>query len=256
MIDTRAVVGRLRTIESLAIIPRVASTNLVARRIVSECIDNDLSLPQAIIVAREQFAGRGRNERSWSSPAGKGIYATTLLTRTAEQTPLLPLSMATILARFLVDRFGVDARIKWPNDVMAGGRKIAGILIEGRSHEDRSYLVIGTGVNVEPVDDDQRPNATSIRQTATKPVGTIDEVIVSFIEHLDTSLSGHPKREQVLADWRALCVHATGDPITCVLSDRTVEGAWSGIDDSGRALLRSASGITAVSAGDLILTDN
>jgi biotin-(acetyl-CoA carboxylase) ligase len=54
------------------VIPRVASTNLVARRIVSECIENELSLPQAMIIAGEQFAGRGRNQRSWSSPAGKG----------------------------------------------------------------------------------------------------------------------------------------------------------------------------------------
>lgn len=254
MIDTSELVGRLRTIESLAIIPRVASTNLVARRIVSECIDNDLSLPQAMIIAREQFAGRGRNQRSWSSPPGKGIYATTLLTRTAEQMPLVPLAMATILARFLRDAFGVDARIKWPNDLLAGGRKIAGILIEGRSQEDRSYLLIGTGVNVEPVEDDQRPNATSIRQTATKPVGTIDDVIVSFVEHVDAGLSRETTREQVLADWRVLAIHKTGDPITCVLGQRTITGTWEGIDDAGRAILRSGEGVVAVSAGDLIST--
>ena len=58
-IDTRRIVDRLTTIESIAVIPRVASTNLVARRIVNECIENELSLPKAIIIAREQFAGRG-----------------------------------------------------------------------------------------------------------------------------------------------------------------------------------------------------
>src|SRR5688500_20369906 len=76
MIDTRTVVPRLKAIESLAMISRVASTNLVGRRIVNECIENELSLPQAMILAREQFAGRGRNERTWSSPADKGISAT------------------------------------------------------------------------------------------------------------------------------------------------------------------------------------
>src|SRR5712671_12234 len=80
-LDTRRLVARMRTLESLALIPRVASTNLVARRIVTECIENELSLPQAMIVAGEQFAGMGRNGRQWSSPAGKGIYATALLTR-------------------------------------------------------------------------------------------------------------------------------------------------------------------------------
>ncbi len=98
MIDTRAIVERLRRIESLAIIPRVSSTNLVARRVVNECIENELSLPQAIIIAREQFAGRGRNQRTWSSPAGKGIYATTLLTVSTAELPLIPLEMANIVA--------------------------------------------------------------------------------------------------------------------------------------------------------------
>ena len=93
MIDT-SIVSRLRTIESLAVIPRVASTNLIARRIVTECIENELSLPQAMIIAREQFAGRGRNDRSWSSPPGKGIYATTLLSRPLRELPLVPLAIA------------------------------------------------------------------------------------------------------------------------------------------------------------------
>src|SRR4051795_2926852 len=152
--DTRRIVDRLTTIESLAVIPRVASTNLVARRIVNECIDNELSLPQAMIVAGEQFAGRGRNQRTWSSPAGKGIYATTLFGCRVHELPLVPLEMANIVASYLREVFAIDARVKWPNDILANGRKIAGILIEGRVQEERAYLLIGTGVNVEPVRDD------------------------------------------------------------------------------------------------------
>src|SRR2546423_10176866 len=109
-LDTRRLVDRLKTIESIALIPRVASTNLIARRIVSECIENELSLPQAMIIAGEQFAGRGRNQRQWSSPAGKGIYATTMITRPTSQLPLVPLAMANIIAGFLRDVFGIDAR--------------------------------------------------------------------------------------------------------------------------------------------------
>src|SRR5919109_3493094 len=93
-LDTRRLVDRLQTIESIALIPRVASTNLVARRIVAECIENELSLPQAMIIAGEQFAGVGRNARAWSSPPGKGIYATTLLTRQSSDLSVLPLAIA------------------------------------------------------------------------------------------------------------------------------------------------------------------
>ena len=254
MIDTREIVGRLRTIESLALIPRVASTNLVARRIVNECIENELSLPQAMIVAREQFAGRGRNQRSWSSPRGKGIYATTLVTRTADEMSFMPLLMATIVARYLDAVFNVRAQIKWPNDILAGGRKIAGILIEGRVHEGRAYLVVGTGVNLEPVEDDQRPNATSVKDVAEAAYQGIDHATTKFVEHIDAGLTRREPRDEVLRLWRELTLHSPGDPITCVVGERTISGQWLGIDDSGRARLQTPNGETTIAAGDLIVT--
>jgi BirA family biotin operon repressor/biotin-[acetyl-CoA-carboxylase] ligase len=252
MIDTRQVVARLRTIESLALIPRVASTNAVARRVVTECIEHELSLPQAMIIAREQFAGRGRNQRSWSSPAGKGIYATTLLSRPLSELPVIPMAIANIVASFLREVFAIEARIKWPNDVLVNGRKIAGILIEARIQEQRTYLLVGTGINVEPVQDDDRPNAIAISEVARNFRG-IESATVAFIEHMDERVSQPFEREAVLEEWRRHCVHQTGDRISCILGDRTVSGTWAGIDEHGRALLKSGSETIAVSAGDLIL---
>jgi BirA family biotin operon repressor/biotin-[acetyl-CoA-carboxylase] ligase len=252
-LDTREVVGRLRTIESLAVIPRVASTNLIARRIVTECIDNELSLPQAMIIAGEQFAGRGRNDRQWSSPAGKGIYATTLLSRPVSELPVVPLAIATIVASYLRETFAVDARIKWPNDVLVGGRKIAGILIEARVQEQRVFLLIGTGINVEPVADDDRPNAVAISEVSSRGFTGIETATRAFIEHMDEQLSKPFEHDRVLADWRAHSVHKPGDKIHCVIGEKTVSGTWVGIDEHGRARLNSASGQIAVSAGDLFL---
>jgi BirA family biotin operon repressor/biotin-[acetyl-CoA-carboxylase] ligase len=252
-IDTRRLVDRLTTIESIAVIPRVASTNLVARRIVNECIENELSLPKAIIIAREQFAGRGRNARQWSSPAGKGIYATTLFSMPANQLPLLPLEMANIVASYLRDVFGIEARVKWPNDVLAGGRKIAGILIEARMNEERAFVLIGTGINVEPVADDDRPNATTIAEVSPRDFRGIDVATEAFIEHLDHRLGRPLQREAVLDEWRRYSIHKSGDSIQCVIGERTVEGTWDGIDEHGRALLRNGSETIAVSAGDLIV---
>ncbi len=252
-IDTRQIVPGLRTLESLAVIPRVASTNLVARRIVNECIDNELSLPQAMIIAGEQFAGRGRNDRSWSSPAGKGIYATTLLTRPTRVLPLVPLAMANIVASYLRETFAIDARIKWPNDILVGGRKIAGILIEARVQDERAYLLIGTGVNVEPVQDDARPNAVSISEVSPRELHGIGTATVAFIEHVDARLSRELDRESVLNEWRSLSVHRDGDRIHCILGDRTIDGTWAGIDEDGRALIRSGSTVMPVSAADIVL---
>lgn len=253
-LDTRRLVDRLKTIESLVIIPRVASTNLIARRVVAECIENELSLPQAMIIAGEQFAGMGRNARSWSSPAGKGIYATTLLTRSVDELPLIPLGMANIVTSYLRDVFGIDAGIKWPNDVLVGGRKIAGVLIEARVQDDRVFLMIGTGINVEPVDDETRPNATSISEVSPRDFRGMPAATEAFIEHVDERLSRPFKREEVLAEWRRLTVHKPGDKIACVIGERTVSGTWDGIDDQGRALLKNGNDVVAVSAGDLILT--
>ena len=252
-LDTREIVPRLRVLESLAVIPRVASTNLVARRVVNECIENELSLPQAMIIAGEQFAGRGRNERRWSSPPGKGIYATTLLTRTAQELPLVPLSMANIVASYLRETFAIDARIKWPNDVLVGGKKIAGILIEARMQENRAYLLIGTGINVEPVTDEARPNAVAISEVSQRDFDGISNATLAFIEHVDARLAQPLDHDEVLREWRSLAVHQQGDRIQCVVGDRTLTGTWAGIDEHGRAMLRSGDNTITISAGDLLL---
>jgi len=244
-------VSRLSVIESLAFVQRVASTNLIARRIVAECIENELSLPQAMIIAEEQYAGRGRNQRQWSSPAGKGIYATTMITRPTSQLPLVPLAMANIVAGYLRDVFGIDARIKWPNDVLALGKKIAGILIEARIQDERAFLIIGTGVNVEPVPD--APNAIAISEASPRAFTGIDDATIAFIEHLDARLAHPFEHDDVIEEWRRLSVHKPGDRITCVIGERTLTGTWNGIDEQGRALLRNGGETIAVSAGELIL---
>jgi BirA family biotin operon repressor/biotin-[acetyl-CoA-carboxylase] ligase len=252
MIDTR-IVRDLKAIESVAVIPRVASTNLIARRIVTECIENELSLPQAVIIAGEQFAGRGRNDRRWSSPPGKGIYATALVTRPVSELPLVPMAMAAFIASYLRREYGIDARIKWPNDVLVDRRKIAGILMEARIQDDRVFLLIGMGVNVEPVQDDTRPNAVTISEVARRGFDGIEGATRAFVHSLDDYLSRPFERAAILADWRELSVHEPGDTIHCVIGERTIDGTWIGIDDYGRAKLRTAEGEIAVSAGDLFL---
>lgn len=252
-IDTRSVVERLKMIESLAVIPRVASTNLVARRILDECIENELSLPQALIIAGEQFAGRGRNERTWSSPAGKGIYATALITREVGELAVLPLEIANMVMSYLRDVYGIDAKVKWPNDVFVSGRKIAGILIEARNHEEKAYILVGVGINIEPVQDDTRPNAIALTEAGPRNFTGLEDATVAFIEHFDQGLATRFDREHVLATWKKNTIHRSGDSITCVLPDRTVSGTWAGIDEHGRALLKSGSETIAVAAGDIIV---
>ena len=252
MIDTR-IVRNLKAIESVAVIPRVASTNLIARRIVTECIENELSLPQAIIIAGEQFAGRGRNDRRWSSPPGKGIYATALVTRPRHELPLVPLAMANFIAIHLRATYGIDAQIKWPNDILVDRRKIAGILMEARIQDDRVYLLIGIGINVEPVKDDVRPNAVAISEVAERGFWNVEESIREFVLAIDWFFSQPFEVATVRDDWNTLCVHKPGDAIHCLIGDRVIDGTWRRIDEHGRAVLHTPAGEIALSAGDLFL---
>ena len=156
------------------------------------------------------------------------------------------------MASYLREVFALDARIKWPNDILVGGKKIAGILIEARINDERAFLLIGTGINVEPVADDTRPNAISISEVTSDFRG-IDVATEAFIEHLDKRLGEPLDRDAVLDEWRRYSIHQQGDRIHCVIGERTFEGTWAGIDEHGRALLRSGNETTAISAGDLIL---
>ena len=253
-LDTRKLVDQLQTLESVALVARVASTNLVARRVVEGCIENELSLPNAIIIAGEQFAGLGRNARKWSSPPGKGIYATTLFTVTPEELPVVPLQIANIVASYLRETFAIDARIKWPNDILVERRKIAGILTESRMNEDRAFVIIGVGVNVEPAEEDDRPNATSIHDVAKRGFEGIADATERFILHMDRRLGERFDRTRVLDEWRRFTVHQAGDAIECVVGDQTISGTWKGIDEHGRALVQQNGKTTAVSAGDFILS--
>lgn len=244
MIDT-SLVRRLKVIESLAVIPRVASTNLIARRIVNECIDNELSLPQAMIIAGEQFAGQGRNDRRWSSPAGKGIYATTLLSRPARELPLVPLAMANIIATYLRETYAIDARIKWPNDVLVGGRKIAGVLLE--RHGDAVILGIGINVTRDAIPSELAERATSIADEGGSPDRE------ALLEKLLLAVGRWRARleregfEPVRAQWTAqagmLGRHVTVDGVA---------GIALGIDTDGALLVQTDTGPTRVLAGDVV----
>lgn len=253
MIDLRRLVDGLRVIESVAIIPRVTSTNELAQRILKECIENEIDLPRAVIVAREQLAGRGRNARSWHSPKDKGIYATTTTMLTPAEARLLPLRVGVGIVSFLRDTFAIDARLKWPNDILVGGRKIAGILIESRSRDGEVFALIGTGLNVHPLGDDAPPNVVSIAESSSRDAIDLDSATKAFVEFIDGFLAEPLDDETTLTRWRELTVHASGDRIDCILGDRTISGTWQGIDESGRAMIRKGGETIYVAAGDLVM---
>ena len=107
----------------------------------------------SVCVAESQTAGKGRLGRSWSAPAGKGLWVSVLLQPRLQPAcaPFITLCAAMAMARAVQETAGVDVKIKWPNDLVADGRKICGILLELSADPDSiEYVVVGTGLNVHP----------------------------------------------------------------------------------------------------------
>ena len=101
-----------------------------------------------LVTAGEQQAGRGRQGRTWSAPAGRALLSSLVL---RDPPRLLPL-LAGVAVAEVADRTGAPAQLKWPNDVLLDGRKVAGILVEGRPQERWAVLGIGLNVALRPVD--------------------------------------------------------------------------------------------------------
>lgn len=122
---------------------RISSTMDVAR----EQPDSDLPVT---VVASEQTAGRGRFDRNWVSPPDGGLYLTVRIpwTRAIQQAPLVSIGAALALARVAAGIGCRDIVLKWPNDLLIGGRKAAGILAEMASGTAKSSLLVGIGINV------------------------------------------------------------------------------------------------------------
>lgn len=250
-IDVREIASRLSTIETVAHLSCATSTNTLVRKIADECMENDIRIPEAIVIAGEQRGGRGRGERSWHSPGGKGIYATALHSLPAEELGVLPLRIACMVATFLREAYAIDARIKWPNDILVDGRKIAGILIEARLQEKGAYAMIGVGINVFPSNAGPA-NAVAISQVSNRDAIDLESATIAFVEQIDRELGSHPVATEVVGRWRGLTAHSEGDRVSCHVGAKLIEGSWLGIDDSGRALIRSGGETILIAAGDIV----
>lgn len=211
-----------------------------------------------LVVADKQCAGKGRRGRSWSSPSGSSIYMSLLLKpdMNPNKASMLTLVMAQSVAEAIREQEGLDAKIKWPNDIVIGGRKVCGILTEMSAEVDYiHYVVIGVGINVnmEEFPEEIRATATSLRIEQgheVKRAELIACVMRRFEEHYQLfiktgDLSG-------MRDvYNALLVNR--DREVCVLEPQNEYRAHAiGINENGELLVRREDGeVTAIYAGEV-----
>jgi BirA family transcriptional regulator, biotin operon repressor / biotin---[acetyl-CoA-carboxylase] ligase len=192
----------------------------------------------ALVTAGEQSAGRGRQGRTWAAPPGRALLLSLVL---RDPPVLLPLAAALAVAEVV----GPEARIKWPNDVLLDGRKVAGILAEGRSHE--GWAVLGIGLNVA-VRVDELP--LELRATAGT-LGHDPAEVEPTLERLLWAL----ERALDLDDAALLDAYRARDALSGQ-EVRWAEGAGraAGVDASGHLVVElSDGGRMALSAGEVHL---
>jgi BirA family biotin operon repressor/biotin-[acetyl-CoA-carboxylase] ligase len=205
-----------------------------------------------LVTASEQRAGRGRQGRTWSAPAGRALLCSLIVRRPPE---LLSLATGVAVAEMAAAPGGEspggespapghDVAIKWPNDVLLDGRKLAGILVEGRPQED--WAVVGIGVNVavdlEDLPSELRPTAATLGLGAE----AIEPTLVRLLHELGRWLA-------VPADEVLQAVRARD-----ALRGQTVrwgggQGRAIGIDERGRLQIQTVQGTMALDAGEVHL---
>ncbi|OAQ54747.1 hypothetical protein HTG_04065 [Natrinema mahii] len=223
----------------------VGSTNDRARELAGE------GATDVVVLADEQTGGRGRLEREWTAPPG-GVWLSVVVRPdiAPAQAPLYTLAISVATARAAREA-GVDARIKWPNDVVVpvgddgDYRKLSGILTEMEGETDRvEWVIVGPGINAN-IDADALPEgATSIRAEA----GDVDRR--RFVQRLLESFDDHRNDlEGVVPAWRELAL-TLGQRVRVDRPAGEIVGEAVDVTESGALVVETDDGQVTVSAGD------
>lgn len=214
-----------------------------------------------VVIADAQKKGKGRLERTWFSPPGKNIYMSVLLRPDLRpgDAPLLTVVSAVACVSAIKKLTGLEAGIKWPNDLVVEGRKLGGILLESRFRSGGiSHAVVGIGINVNSgqadFPEDLRAIATSVFQEAgkkTKRAALIDAILDDIDGGL--GLLMEKGRSQLLEKYREMSA-TLGKRVKADTGERTLEGVALDIDEQGHLMLQTGTGeVETISAGDVTL---
>lgn len=232
----------------------IGSTHVTARQIAEKgCPEGSL------VVAEMQSSGRGRKNRDWISPAESGIYATLVLRPLIplEDTPLLTLAAAVAASEAVTATTALTPTIKWPNDILVNGHKVAGILTEVSSDIDRvEFALIGIGINVNtPLTDlPARPlfPASSLAIESGAPQSRAP-ILAHWLNHLESAYTRLiiGDRSTLLQRWKALA-GIIGKTATIQRVHDTVHGVIDDLDTDGALLLRTPDGtLERILSGDI-----
>ncbi|WP_102142831.1 biotin--[acetyl-CoA-carboxylase] ligase [Mycobacterium hubeiense] len=232
----------------LDVVEETGSTNadLLARAAAGEDIDG------AVLLAEYQSAGRGRHGRHWTAPARSQIALSVGVGTQGVATDAwgwLPLATGVAVVDALADVAGLAAGLKWPNDVLVGTGKLAGILAEVASPQ--GVVVIGLGLNVS-MTADEAPDPVATSLTMLGASADRNALAQAVLRHLGTRIDSWRRGDESLAaDYRRHSVTLRNPVRASLPGDRTVEGVAEAVDELGRLVIRTDGDTVTVSAGDI-----
>lgn len=231
---------------------RIDSTNNYAMSYANELLHGE------VIIADAQMKGKGRLQRHWVSPPNSNIYMSIILKPDIlpREGTLLTLLSSVASVNALRRLTGIDIKIKWPNDLMIGSKKLGGILLETRSEPDRILFAvasIGVNVNMRRIPHELKPIATStLIETGKRFKRT--PLIAEILNEMDRELNllKSKGRQGLLKGWKGLS-QTLGKEVAVKTERETIKGIAEDIDDEGRLILKTPDGsIKNISSGDLI----
>ena len=219
-----------------------------------------LGAPEGLcVVAREQTRGRGRRERVWVSPRDAGLYLSIILrpgALAAGSWPLITLAAALAVRDALAQACALETDIKWPNDIIAGGRKLCGILAETAETPAGRAVILGIGVNL-----DDRAFPPELKETAASVASqtgrapdreALLQSLVRAVSARYAALRAAGGGPETIREWSRHSTYASGCRVRVALAAETFDGRTRGLEPDGALRVETDRGeIRIVRAGDV-----
>ena len=229
------------------------STNEDAKKLAQEGAPNG-----TLVIAEKQQKARGRMGRAWNSPDGGLWFSMILRPHLAPmEAPKLTIMTAVAVAEAITRTTGIDAKIKWPNDILIDGKKACGILTEMSAEMDAiNHVIIGIGINVN-IDDfpkELKDKGISLKEIKGEEVSRIQvlSALLERFEHYYVKAETEGFQE-IFESWRSLCINL-GQKVKIMGKNESFEGTTLDIDESGALLVKTEDGeVIRVFSGDVSL---
>jgi len=232
--------------------PRLESTMDIARREAQQ-----RTAQGTVVIAGEQTEGKGREKRTWLSPKGN-IALSIVLYPDMSYLPFLIMIASLAVVHSIEAVTGLKAWIKWPNDILIGGKKVCGILVENEVKKNKVvYTIIGIGINVNVTPQAGKVSvpATSLRDELGGNISRMD-IIKQLLFEMERMYLMLPDGGRIFREWRDRMV-TLGKKVSVSMGNTILEGVAESVDNSGALLLRHTDGSsTKIVAGDVILSEN